>query len=63
MNEHAQQKEAASAGSGGASAPAVEATRISSADLFRQGREVEIDHQGRIYRLRLTQLNKLILTA
>ena len=33
------------------------------ADLFRQGREVEIDHQGRIYRLRLTQLNKLILTA
>ncbi len=37
--------------------------RISSQDLFRQGREVEIDHAGRIYRLRLTQLNKLILTA
>ena len=37
--------------------------RISSRELFRQGREVEIDHAGRIYRLRLTQLNKLILTA
>lgn len=39
------------------------AMRIRSEDLFRQQREVEIDHQGRIYRLRLTQLNKLILTA
>lgn len=38
-------------------------TRISSRDLFRQMREVEIAHEGRIYRLRLTQLNKLILTA
>ncbi len=37
--------------------------RISSRDLFRQMREVEIAHEGRIYRLRLTQLNKLILTA
>ena len=37
--------------------------RIKSEDLFQQQREVEIDHQGRIYRLRLTQLNKLILTA
>lgn len=38
-------------------------TRIKSADLFRQMRELEIDHGGRIYKLRLTQLNKLILTA
>lgn len=38
-------------------------TRLRSEDLFRQRREVEIEHQGRIYRLRLTQLNKLILTA
>jgi hemin uptake protein HemP len=38
-------------------------TRIKSRDLFQQMREVEIDHEGRIYRLRLTQLNKLILTA
>jgi hemin uptake protein HemP len=37
--------------------------RIRSEDLFQQAREVEIDHEGRIYRLRLTQLNKLILTA
>jgi hemin uptake protein HemP len=40
-----------------------QATRIRSEDLFQQRREVEIEHQGRIYRLRLTQLNKLILTA
>jgi hemin uptake protein HemP len=38
-------------------------TRINSGDLFRQMREIEIAHEGRIYRLRLTQLNKLILTA
>ena len=37
--------------------------RIKSEDLFLQNREIEIDDQGRIYRLRLTQLNKLILTA
>jgi hemin uptake protein HemP len=37
--------------------------RVKSQDLFQQMREVEIDHEGRIYRLRLTQLNKLILTA
>jgi hemin uptake protein HemP len=42
-------------------APAVR--RVKSQDLFQQVREVEIDHEGRIYRLRLTQLNKLILTA
>ncbi|PUA17446.1 hemin uptake protein HemP [Glaciimonas sp. PCH181] len=38
-------------------------TRINSHDLFQQMRELEIDHGGRIYKLRLTQLNKLILTA
>lgn len=37
--------------------------RIKSQALFEQMNEVEIDHEGRIYRLRLTQLNKLILTA
>jgi hemin uptake protein HemP len=40
-----------------------EVARIRSEDLLGQAREVEIEHQGRIYRLRLTQLNKLILTA
>jgi hemin uptake protein HemP len=39
------------------------AIRIRSQDLFQQGREIEIEHEGRIYRMRLTQLNKLILTA
>ena len=37
--------------------------RIRSQDLFQQAREVEIEHEGRIYRLRLTQLNKPILNA
>ncbi|MEO5933927.1 MAG: hemin uptake protein HemP [Duganella sp.] len=37
--------------------------RISSAGLMDGGREVEIEHGGRVYRLRVTQLNKLILTA
>lgn len=37
--------------------------RISSASLMDGGRELEIEHSGRIYRLRITQLNKLILTA
>ena len=37
--------------------------RIKSHDLLQQMREIEIDHEGRIYRLRLTQMNKLILTA
>lgn len=37
--------------------------RIRSQDLFQQAREVEIEHDGRIYRLRLTQSNKLILNA
>lgn len=40
-----------------------QALRLKSEDLFQQRREIEIEHQGRIYRLRLTQLNKLILTA
>ncbi|MDY7538830.1 hemin uptake protein HemP [Undibacterium sp. RTI2.1] len=37
--------------------------RLKSQELMHQMREVEIDHEGRIYRLRVTQLNKLILTA
>ena len=37
--------------------------RISSTSLMQGGREVEIEHCGKIYRLRITQLNKLILTA
>lgn len=37
--------------------------RMNSRDVLRHAREIEIDHEGRIYRLRITQLNKLILTA
>ncbi|OGB20737.1 MAG: hypothetical protein A3I66_23710 [Burkholderiales bacterium RIFCSPLOWO2_02_FULL_57_36] len=44
-------------------APDASVMRIKSQDLLQQMREIEIDHDGRIYRLRLTQLNKLILTA
>ena len=48
--------------------PSLDATtsgvaRINSEDLFQHAREIEIAHRGRIYRLRLTQLDKLILTA
>lgn len=43
--------------------PAEPVRRITSADLLAQRREVEIEHAGKIYRLRITQLNKLILTA
>jgi hypothetical protein len=28
-----------------------------------EGRAIEIEHGGRVYQLRITQLNKLILTA
>ena len=37
--------------------------RVNSAGLMEGGRELEIEHAGRVYRLRVTQLNKLILTA
>jgi hemin uptake protein HemP len=37
--------------------------RLDTRELFAQAREVEIDHGGRIYKLRITQQNKLILTA
>ena len=47
-----------------AQAPAlVPARRVSSADLFEGTREIEIEHNGRHYRLRITQTGKLILTA
>jgi hemin uptake protein HemP len=36
---------------------------VTSASLLGRGRELVILHRGREYRLRLTQNNKLILTA
>ena len=37
--------------------------RISSRHLLRDRRVIEIEHGGRVYQLRITQRNKLILTA
>lgn len=37
--------------------------RVDSASLFGPARELIIEHNGREYRLRLTQNDKLILTA
>lgn len=45
-----------------ASAPAP-LRRVNSAALMQDQREVEIEHNSKIYRLRITQLGKLILTA
>ena len=42
---------------------AVAPRRISSATRMGEGRAIEIEHGGRVYQLRITQLNKLILTA
>jgi hemin uptake protein HemP len=41
----------------------VEVGRVTSAALLGQRRELVIVHNGREYRLRLTQNGKLILTA
>jgi hemin uptake protein HemP len=43
------------------STPAV-TERLSSTTLLRGRREIEIDHEGAVYRLRVTALGKLILT-
>lgn len=42
--------------------PKVPARRIRSEDLFGSGREIEIEHRGEVYRLRITRQEKLILT-
>jgi hemin uptake protein HemP len=47
----------------GATEAATPLVRFKSQDLFQRAREIEIEHEGRIYRMRLTNLNKLILTA
>jgi len=41
---------------------AVEVARLSSRELLGQAREIEIEHAGMLYRLRVTSLGKLILT-
>lgn len=37
--------------------------RVNSQELLRQGKSIQIEHEGKIYELRVTRLNKLILTA
>jgi len=37
--------------------------QIASGELFGGAREIVIEHGGRLYRLRITQNDKLILTA
>lgn len=53
------------AGEASAPAPAtpVPPLRLNSQDLLRQAKAVQIEHDGKIYELRVTRLNKLILTA
>jgi len=43
--------------------PGEKVKRIASRDLFGSSREIVIDHAGRLYRMRITQNGKLILTA
>ncbi len=49
--------------SGASALPLDRPIRLSTAEWFRRQREILIDHDGRIYRLRLTSSGKLILTA
>lgn len=37
--------------------------RVDSRKLFGQGKSVQIEHEGKVYQLRVTRLGKLILTA
>jgi len=43
--------------------PAIEPKRVSSEQLLGRTKELVIVHNGREYRLRMTQNGKLILTA
>jgi hemin uptake protein HemP len=44
-------------------APPSPPRRIASSELFGGAREIVIEHGGRLYRMRITQNDKLILTA
>ena len=37
--------------------------RLKSQDLLLQAKAIQIEHDGKIYELRVTRFNKLILTA
>jgi hemin uptake protein HemP len=46
----------------GSDTPMVPVLRIRSEELFGARREVQIEHRGETYRLRVTRQGKLILT-
>ena len=63
-DKSASQSEPAMVKDAAADASAIQGSRrVSSADLFGGAREIEIEHNGRRYLLRITQTGKLILTA
>ncbi|MCG3200573.1 MAG: hypothetical protein NFCOHLIN_00429 [Gammaproteobacteria bacterium] len=47
---------------GHSSRPKETGAAIRSEDLFGKAREVQLEHRGEIYRLRITRQEKLILT-
>jgi len=53
---------ASSASSSNSRSIMIASNRIESRDLFVATKEITIGHEGEVYRLRLTALNKLILT-
>jgi hemin uptake protein HemP len=63
--ENARQEIALTGAPGKATQPTARTAlaRVSSAELLGRAGEIIIEHQGREYRLRLTQNGKLILTA
>ncbi|MFP5390152.1 MAG: hemin uptake protein HemP [Gammaproteobacteria bacterium] len=63
MSNSPQDKAAPGAAQAQPTAPAAQPAPISSRELFKDRQVIDIDHEGRIYRLRVTQLGKLILTA
>lgn len=58
MSDPPSDPSAAAAPAAGAALPRV----VPSAELLRGSRELRIEHEGEHYTLRLTRLNKLILT-
>ena len=63
MHDDPRSNSAAAAGPAAIDPRKANARRVSSVDLFSGAREIVIEHDGRLYQLRITQNGKLILTA
>jgi len=63
MHDDPLSRSAAPAGADAIDPRKAAARRISSIELFSGAREIVIEHDGRLYQLRITQNGKLILTA